>query len=230
MEKILITPETSKTEVLSLNLSQNEITEITNYINKYRAIHMSPPLIWDTNISTFSQSWATYLLNNNLFKHSGTNQYGENLAYFVGYGTDTITLLKYSVDSWYDEISLYNFNNPGFTEQSGHFTALVWKSCTKFGMGFAVNQSTGTVIVSYNCSPPSNVIGQFSQNVLPPNSLPIPIPPPLPPVTINPLCTKTGLIDYLTQIKIIVSRGATQKTIINQINYLIFQLLVCPNF
>lgn len=164
----------------------------------------------------------------------------------MGYGSDVMTLLKKSIDSWYNEISLYNFTSPGFSEQTGHFTALIWKSCVSFGMGFAVNLSTGVVIVSYNCSPTSNVIGQFAQNVLPlvvqpvppvpvpipvPTPVPIPVPIPVPvPIPINPLCTKQGIINYLTQVKSAVSRGSSSKTIIAQINYLIIQLTGCLNF
>lgn len=103
--------------------SQNELSEkqkidITNYINQYRKAHNSPPLIYDNNIALFSQTWSNYLVNNNLFQHSGSQLYGENLTYFKGYGTDIMTLLKLAVDLWYNEVQLYDFQNPGFTEAS----------------------------------------------------------------------------------------------------------------
>lgn len=75
-------------------LTTNQITEITNYVNAYRAKNQAPPLIWDATIAEFSQSWSFYLISNNEFKHSGNHLYGENLAYFQGYGTDVMALLK----------------------------------------------------------------------------------------------------------------------------------------
>ena len=36
-----------------------------------------------------------------------------------------IALPKEATQSWYDEINLYNWDKPGFTNAAGHFTALV---------------------------------------------------------------------------------------------------------
>ena len=88
-------------------LTSDQITEITTYINNYRRLHQARPLVWDTTIMNASDKWSQYLLTNNLFQHSGNPLYGENLAYFRGYGVDIVTLLKKSVDSWYNEISSY---------------------------------------------------------------------------------------------------------------------------
>ena len=54
--------------------------------------------------------------------------YGENLA--EGYGNATAT-----VEAWGDEGSQYDFSSGDFTEESGHFTELVWKSVTATGCG-----------------------------------------------------------------------------------------------
>lgn len=162
-------------------LTPEQITELTNYVNAYRAKNQAPPLAWDTTIAEFAQSWSFYLISNNEFKHSGNHLYGENLAYFQGYGTDVMALLKKAIDLWYDEITLYNFNNPGFSSATGHFTCLVWKSSTKFAMGISINDVTNTVDITMNTSPPGNYIGQFQENVLPvlptpsPTSAPSPV-------------------------------------------------------
>ena len=48
-----------------------------------------------------------------------------------------------------------------------------------FGLGFSIIDDT--VVVSFNTSPPGNVIGEFDINVLPKiDSVPLPTPPPTP--------------------------------------------------
>jgi len=167
-------------------LTQSQIDDITGYINNYRSINNAPPLTWDPTIGVYSQNWANYLLANNLFQHSGSSQYGENLAYFKGYSGDTISLLKLAVDMWYNEIKLYDFKNPGFSETTGHFTALVWKSSTSFGMGFAINPVTNVVDITMNTSPPGNVLGDFENNVLEPSTpTTVPVETPVPVIVPN---------------------------------------------
>jgi hypothetical protein len=168
-------------------------TEITNYINNYRARHQSPPLTWDETIATFAQQWSFYLLSNNLFQHSGSALYGENLAYFEGYGNDIVVLLKKAIDNWYNEITLYNFTNPGYKQGTGHFTCLVWKSSTKFGMGFSIDPSNNNKVdITFNSEPPGNYQGQFAQNVLAPTgTTPLPLPTPTPSPTPSPISIPT---------------------------------------
>jgi hypothetical protein len=116
------------------------------------------------------------LVSNDEFKHSGNNLYGENLAYFQGYGRDTMGLIKKAIDLWYDEIKLYDFKNPGFSHATGHFTCLVWKSSTHFGMGFSINTATNAVDITMNTSQPGNYSGRYEENVLP--LMPTPMPSP----------------------------------------------------
>jgi hypothetical protein len=161
--------------------------ELTNYVNAYRAKHNSPPLLWDDTISAFAQEYSLYLVTNNLFQHSNKEGYGENLAYFQGYPNEMMTLIKKSIDLWYDEIKLYNFNYPGYSSSTGHFTCLVWKSTTSFGMGYSFNNDTKVVDITMNTAPPGNIIGQFKENVNPPNgTVPQPMPTPYPTPTPSP--------------------------------------------
>jgi len=179
----------------SNTLTPDEINEITLYINNYRAKNQAPPLLWNPTIAEFSQQWSHHLLTDNLFQHSNTALYGENLASFQGMGDDKLTLLKQSVDNWYNEISLYDFSHPGFSSATGHFTCLVWLSSIEYGI--AIDISYNKAIVTMNTSPPGNVEGQFPQNVLPhivdSSNVLVPLPqatdissviiPPLPPTT-----------------------------------------------
>ena len=148
-------------------LTQEQKNEITDYINMYRAKHSAPPITYDDNIAVFSQNWATYLASTGLFEHSTNREYGENLAYFRGYGNKMMELIKKSIDLWYEEISLYDYENPGFSSETGHFTCLIWKNQTSFGMGYAYNPATDVVNVNQNVSPSCNIMGGFEENVLP---------------------------------------------------------------
>ena len=94
-------------------LTVEQQTEIAAYVNALRAKHQAPPLVWDNSIYSFSQGWSYYLSSNNLFQHSTNNAYGENLAYFQGYGSDPMVLIKLSIDSWYNEVlHLCTFKTP----------------------------------------------------------------------------------------------------------------------
>ena len=67
----------------------------------------------------------------------------------------------------YDEHRDYNYNNGGFSMETGHFTQMVWKSSTKFGIAKATGISNGMkctyVVARY--LPAGNVSGQFKKNV-----------------------------------------------------------------
>jgi len=211
------------------SLNPQQKTEISDYINAYRAKHKSPPLVWDDTIATFSQQWSYHLLTTNDFSHSGNTQYGENLAYYKGYGTDTMTLLKKSIDAWYNEVSLYNYNRPGFSSGTGHFTCLVWKSSTRYALGISIDLATATAIITMNTSPPGNISGKYQENVLPltilPPVLPTPLPVPLPTPSPVPLpLTKTEIIYALYHIINAIQFNQSITSIISLINALISKL------
>jgi len=86
-------------------LTDAQKTDVTNYVNAYRAKNQAPPLSWDDGIFTVSQAWANYLLELHVIQHSGTSAYGENLAFFQGYGSDPVALIKKAVDAWYSDIA-----------------------------------------------------------------------------------------------------------------------------
>ena len=232
---------------MSTSITLAQIEDITEYINAYRRVHQSPPLTWNSTVQTFAQQWAEYLLPTNTLTHSKTTIYGENLAYFRGYGKDIVTLIKLSVDAWYNEHLLYNYTDATFSNATGHFTTLVWKSSKVFGMGIAINQTTGAAIITYNCSPPSNIIGRFAENVLPPiEPTPVPIPGPGPtpipgpgptpipgpgptpiPVPVPTQCTKDDIIHSLRQLKRAILLKQNQTTIIVKLNNLIYLINAC---
>lgn len=205
-------------------LTDSQKREITSYINKYRTMHQAPQLAWDDTITNASQEWSNNLLTTNVFQHSGNRLYGENLAYFTGYGTNIMVLLKKSVDAWYNEVKMYDFNNPGFSASTGHFTCLVWKSSTSYGIGIAIDSKSRAYIVM-NTSPPGNYVGQFKSNVLPsltptPDQVPVPVPAPVP-IPDNIKNNKTYIINILYNIITSIQRNQPRNVLINAIYNLI---------
>lgn len=143
--------------------------------NTYRAKHHSPNITIDESLNDSAQTWAENLASKGVFEHSQSDN-GENL--YVSYTTATSipadTLADKAVTSWYNEVSSYDYDNPGHSDTTGHFTQVVWKSSTQLGCGAArgIKTMNGTkfnafyVVCQY--SPGGNVTDQFSDNVLQP--------------------------------------------------------------
>jgi hypothetical protein len=183
----------------------------------------------------------------NVFQHSGTASYGENISYLQGYGKDIIALIKKSIDSWYNEVSEYDYNNPGFSKATGHFTCLVWKSSTTFGFGITLNDNTNEAYISMNTFPPGNYSGQFIKNVLPPlvpnvPSIPTQVPtvPSIPtqvPTETNvpilpgvPTPMRIQLNNYLYKIIRANNLRYSKTSILNSLNEVIKNITNDPNF
>ncbi|KAI5789685.1 CAP domain-containing protein, partial [Peziza echinospora] len=133
--------------------------------NEYRARHGAPKLKIDPVLQQFAQSYVRKCLG---MVHSG--KYSENLAGGGPPNTDYNKVLGQSVDMWYNEIKDYNFNNPGFSMKTGHFTQVVWNAATKIGCGYhncldGQGPFTGW-LVSCNYDQ-GNMPGEFPWNVKP---------------------------------------------------------------
>jgi hypothetical protein len=68
-------------------------------------------------------------------------------------------------DSWYNEISLYNYSAPGFSLATGHFTQVIWAATTQLGVGIAFTSDNKSAYVVANYISPGNMIGAFATNV-----------------------------------------------------------------
>jgi hypothetical protein len=130
---------------------------ILNSTNTYRLQHSASNVTYNTTLSRFASAYLSSVKDSCNFAHSG-GPYGENLA--LGY-PDVVT----SIDAWGDERRNYNFKDPGFSEETGHFTQLVWKNTTTVGCGrVECGQGKGWYLV---CEywPRGNVIGEFGEMV-----------------------------------------------------------------
>ncbi|MBP7901380.1 MAG: hypothetical protein KA015_01045 [Spirochaetes bacterium] len=130
--------------------------------NFYRKKHSAPDLQWSNEIEKYAQQWADKLASENKMYHRQPNKYGENIYWISGGDSNG----QDAVDAWYSEIKQYNFNKPGFSMATGHFTQLVWKGSTLIGCGKAKSKNGGIYVVC-NYSAPGNYSGKFKENVLP---------------------------------------------------------------
>ena len=147
--------------ITELNLEQIRADILSNH-NYHRKRHQVGDLERDSEIEGIAQSYSEYLAQIDEMKHSG-NGYGENLFYC--YSSNRICITgEYASQEWYNEVEFYDFDNPGFSSETGHFTQLVWKSSKKIGCGAACN-SKNKCYVSCNYYPPGNYINQFEENV-----------------------------------------------------------------
>lgn len=143
--------------------------------NTYRSTHHSPNLTLDNSLNSGSQAHAESLLSTGQMVHSSDSKnyhLGENLFYFQGPTVDAATVANKAVDAWYQEAANYDYNNPGFTLETGHFTQVVWKSTTAIGCGVASGPSGYPGMFKYyvvcQFAPAGNVYGAYPGNVLKP--------------------------------------------------------------
>lgn len=141
--------------------------------NGLRALHIgTPDMIYDFEIEKSAQHWADHLADIQGFKHEDPTPYGENIH--KGYTTYSVPIsddnaIKKAVTKWYSEINVYDYSNPGYSDKTGHFTQVIWKSSTKLGCAISRYEKDNKkyVIVVARYYSPGNFPGRFSTNVLP---------------------------------------------------------------
>jgi uncharacterized protein YkwD len=152
-----------KVEIISGNDFQQNALDTHN---KYRQKHHVGNLVLSKDLCNIAQKYAESLARTGNFAHSGDsyngNPMGENL--FACYGMKITG--KTMTDDWYNEINDYNFNRPGFTSGTGHFTQVVWKGSKQVGFGYAQARD-GYYYGVANYYPAGNYMNEFEDNVFP---------------------------------------------------------------
>ncbi|TQS33013.1 hypothetical protein Golomagni_06658 [Golovinomyces magnicellulatus] len=149
--------ETSTLEQRGFGNFRNDILAATNW---YRHQHGAKPLKWNDKAAASAANWAKQCK----WQHQSGNSYGENLA--AG-----------GFSSWFDIVNMwghervdYDWNKPGFSLATGHFTQLVWKKTSSVGCAWHDcgkgngGGATGRFVVCEYASP-GNYQGQFTANV-----------------------------------------------------------------
>lgn len=135
--------------------------------NMYRARHGTPPMVLVQDLLTNAQQCAQHYAGKGTIDHSCPykNGAGENLYLAVGGTPDAVQHVKAATQGWYNEIKDYDFNNPGFTYRTGHFTQVVWKASTQLGIGFATKDNKHFVVALYREHGNINTREHFQANV-----------------------------------------------------------------
>lgn len=148
-------------------LNYEIIKEALNKHNECRVKHKAPKLIHNNELSKRAQEFANTIAMKNTLQHSDckwdNKQVGENLAWCSG----TVMTGEFMTKMWYDEIKDYDYNNPTFTSNAGHFTQLIWKDSQEIGIGIAKCSEDGSWYAVANYYPAGNVLQRFKENVLP---------------------------------------------------------------
>ena len=131
--------------------------------NVVRACHIAQPLMFNCEIMKIAQDYSEHLANDvkSLVHSSNTfhgEWMGENLASAYGYSING----ELPTNMWYNEIKDYNFNKPGFSSNTGHFTQVVWKASKEFGIGLACS---GYCYMTGNYYPGGNYNNMYSTQV-----------------------------------------------------------------
>ena len=125
--------------------------------NKRRCLHGARDVVWDASLARSAQKAAGTCK----FKHTST-PYGENLwaGQWVPDGDDCL-------DGWYDnEVGLYDWNSPGFSQATGHFSQVVWANTREIGCGLCDGGGADyAYIVACHYNPGGNVGGQHQSQV-----------------------------------------------------------------
>lgn len=128
-------------------------------------MHGAPPLKWSPEAASKAKSWANHVASKGVLQHGNHDGMGQNIANRMSSGSAVDLSGQEAVDMWYNEIKDYNFSNPGFAMNTGHFTQVVWAETTHVGAGKAIKGSTVFVVANY--LPPGNKggSGEYERNV-----------------------------------------------------------------
>ena len=155
-------------------------TKILDYHNNIRAQCSSkiPPLTWDCDLAAYAQSYSDETAAAKQCNHTynGHDPYtysgypdgaGENLYCNEG-GQASVTddsLALSSVNAWANE-GFGAGANPN-ADETGHYSAMNWRSATKLGCGIGRDSGTGWAVVTCNyADTPSNYIPQSVGNLI----------------------------------------------------------------
>nr|CAB3262305.1 uncharacterized protein LOC100179406 [Phallusia mammillata] len=139
--------------------------------NFFRCLHGSPPLNYDLKLANQARRYAIHLAESGKpgdkgMEHSKKgvdrgNDVGENLAW--RWAVNNRYNVSQAISDWYTGEMQYDFDKPGFSNTTGHFTQLVWKDTQSVGCAIARVGHEVYVVAQY--SKKGNSPNGFAHNV-----------------------------------------------------------------
>eukprot|EP01026_Neomeris_dumetosa_P075838 TRINITY_DN80768_c0_g1_i10.p1 TRINITY_DN80768_c0_g1~~TRINITY_DN80768_c0_g1_i10.p1 ORF type:complete len:322 (+),score=42.28 TRINITY_DN80768_c0_g1_i10:65-1030(+) len=140
--------------------------------NQHRAKHCVSPLKWDSNLERDAAKYAQACRFDHDPSELNALYQGENL-YASTPSPSQDPSPSSVVTKWYNEYRYYNFDQPKFTIDVGHFTQVVWAdtknvgcaqtTCPGYSSPFGKNEDWLIVVCRY--SPPGNYGSQVREQV-----------------------------------------------------------------
>ncbi|XP_052831342.1 Golgi-associated plant pathogenesis-related protein 1 [Octopus bimaculoides] len=136
--------------------------------NCYRQNHGCPEMVTSVELCRDAQSWADYIGEKGYIQYSETSGVGENIGLLELNGKTPSG--KELVKKWYEEIHHYDFDKPQWRKGCQHFSQMLWRSTTEFGVGLAKMKKKDQYVVVIQYRPPgnNNLPGEFRKNIPPP--------------------------------------------------------------
>lgn len=147
----------NETKPYNLTAEQKEqALEIHNQARREVGIE---DLKWSDELAAYAQEWADELAQSGCeMVHRTVNDKGENI-YWVSDLSSTTPMD--AVYAWYSEKA--DFKNDVLSMDNiltiGHYTQIIWKDTREVGMGMAVCEDGGAIVVA-NYDPSGNYLGE----------------------------------------------------------------------
>lgn len=113
----------------------------------------------------YAQDWAEHLALDGKLAHRPDSKYGENIFYMWSSDPSATVSAREVCKRWYDEIQDFTFGVESRMPKAGHFTQMIWKESTEFGIALAKGKTNGKTFVVANYNPKGNYIGKYLNNV-----------------------------------------------------------------
>ncbi|KRF99305.1 uncharacterized protein Dwil_GK26749 [Drosophila willistoni] len=131
--------------------------DILNEHNRLRRLHRSPDLQLVPYVPDQVHSAA-----NNITEEDKEPPYVRDFPLSV---CKTLGDPVKCVQQWYDGVKDYDFDNPGFSDETKYFTALIWKASNHVAVLTKTNQISKNKYVFAFYHPLGNIDGKFKENV-----------------------------------------------------------------
>lgn len=146
------------------------VRECVESHNKYRALHSSPPLKICRSLTALAQEWSEKLTKDGRIQHYNRlykgQHLGENFIYKWCRESGNLTGAQVA-DTWYSQMSKYDFSHTKHSMDTGHFTQMIWRNSKVVGIGKSKSLDGAIVVVAFY-HPAGNIAGAFSINIHPP--------------------------------------------------------------